>query len=289
MALFVVIWHFQSRSSLSEQLVLKSRRIAAVSQISQSLASASAAEKGALTAITDRDSEDYVRRARAASVEVERARVELAELLKDGRDEERRLLAQFSKSFVALRRVDEELLQLAVKNTNRKATALAFGPAAEARQQMDAALSRIIAQQAASNSANARKALLVASDAQATSLRIEVLFPPHIAEESDKKMDELEAQMSEGDARVRKDLEELRRLLPANSEIESAAARYGRFDELRKQILALSRENTNVRALSISLNQRRTAAAACDDALTALERAIDAEPVPGLPPVARPR
>jgi hypothetical protein len=52
-------------------------------------------------------------------------------------------------------------------------------------------------------------------------------------------------------------------------------------DELtstRTQILALSRENTNVRSLSISLNEKRKAMLVCQDSLNALRQAILAEP-----------
>ena len=53
----------------------------------------------------------------------------------------------------------------------------------------------------------------LATDARIAALRIQTLLPPHIAEESDRKMDELEARMAKEDQEVRKDLEGLAALL----------------------------------------------------------------------------
>ena len=61
-----------------------------------------------------------------------------------------------------------------------------------------------------------------------------------------------------------------------------AASRYAQFREIKNQILALSRENTNVRSLSISLNQKRKVMLACHDVLSNLEEAIRKEPIEGV-------
>ena len=58
-----------------------------------------------------------------------------------------------------------------------------------------------------------------------------------------------------------------------------AASRYAQFRELKSQILALSRENTNVRSLSISLNQKRKVMLDCHDILSSLQEAIQKEPI----------
>ena len=55
-------------------------------------------------------------------------------------------------------------------------------------------------------------------------------------------------------------------------------------EELRAAVSSgkLSRENTNVRPLPISLNQKRKLMVMCQDALAALEEAIQQEPVAGV-------
>ena len=72
---------------------------------------------------------------------------------------------------------------------------------------MNAALSRLVAANA--DSPEAKSTMLLAFGAQTSALRIQTLLPPHIAEENDKKMDELEALMASEDAQVRKSLDGL--------------------------------------------------------------------------------
>ena len=63
---------------------------------------------------------------------------------------------------------------------------------------------------------------------------------------------------------------------------EPATASWTRFSEVKRQILALSRENTNVRSLTISLNRKRRVMITCQEALGALQKAIEQEPIAGL-------
>ena len=74
--------------------------------------------------------------------------------------------------------------------------------------------------------------------------------------------------------------------LNGDPDLEMAVTSYARLSKLRIEILKLSRENTNVRSLAISLNQKRKAMLACQAALTALEQTIEEEPaVVGSTPV----
>src|SRR5580704_1586202 len=151
LVVMLVVLHFQRGQSPAEQLAFKAKRIDAVERMRLALASASEAEKSAVMAITDEDSQKYADQARAASAEVEQGRNELGQLLDaGGTQREKDLLGQFSKVFADFQHVDSDLLALAVKNTNIKAYSLAFGPAAEAIAAMNAALSRLVTKSAAS-------------------------------------------------------------------------------------------------------------------------------------------
>jgi hypothetical protein len=279
----IVVMHFQTKQNPAEQLVFKAKRVDLVARMRLTLASASEAEKSAVLAITDQDSQTFADQARAATAEVERERKELESLLaagetKSGKD----LLAKFSKAFTNLQHIDNELLGLAVKNTNLKAYSLAFGPAADALKEMDTALSRLVAKSA--GSPDAGNVALFAFGAQTAVLRIQTLLAPHIAEESDKKMDELEVLMTKEDQQVRKYLDGLASLAKFRNDpdLETARSDYTKFSEIRVRILALSRENTNVLSLVISLGQKRKALLLCQDALAALQQAIQEEPISGV-------
>ena len=142
----ILVWHFQTGHKSIEQLALKARRVNMVAQIRLNLASASEAEKSAVLAITDQDSKTFADQARAAIFAVEQEKNELSELLaRKGTRSEKELFAQFSGVFKELQLIDNNLLPLAIRNTNIKAYGLAFGPAADALKEMDTALSRLVA------------------------------------------------------------------------------------------------------------------------------------------------
>ena len=274
--------HYQGQRSPDRQIELKARKVDLVERMRYSLAAASEAEKSAVLAVTDQDSQAFADQTRAATTEVERLRTTLGEMLADGADQrEKELLAVFSECFADYQRIDRDLLALAVKNTNIKAFALAFGPADQAAKETESALSRFLARHATSP----QKMLLVAAGAQAAVLRLETRLAPHIAEQSDQKMDELEALMAKDDREVRAALDNLaaQPASRADPDLATARASYPRFSELRTQILTLSRENTNVRSLAMSLDQKRKAMLMCQDALYALQQAIAGEPAPVTP------
>jgi len=290
LVLMLVALHFQQTQDSMAQLAFKARRVDLVGRMQLDLASASEAEKSAVLAVSDHASQTFADEAIAASGKVEQERRELEGLLTaGGPQDERELLAQFVSAFAEFQRVDSELLPLAAKDTNVKAYSLAFGPAATAVKEGNAALSRLVAANA--DSPEAKTMMLLAFPAQISALRIETLLPPHIAEESDQKMDELEALMAGEDTQVRKSLGGLAALVrfSKDPDLATAAARYVEFSHIRTQILALSRENTNVRSLSISLNQKRKVMLACQAALGALQQAILAEPIAGTTYGAPPR
>lgn len=252
----VVLMVLRFQRDPAVQLELKARRLELVNQVRLSLTAAAEAEKRAVMATTDAESQSFADEVRAATFAAEKARGQLEGLLSPA---ERNLFGQFSQSFTEFRRIDKDLLDLAVKNTNVKASNLAFGPAAAAVKELDAAL--------------AQSASPAATQARVGAWRLLASLPAHIAEESDTKMDAMEADMAKEDREVRRALDEL-----ANP---AATAGYAKFSELRTQILKLSRENTNVRSLTISLTQKRKVVSLCQDALTALQQAIQNEPIAG--------
>jgi hypothetical protein len=97
-------------------------------------------------------------------------------------------------------------------------------------------------------------------------------------------MDRLEASMAGEEQQVGKDLDGLAALptLHGDADLATAASSFVRYRELKAKILALSRENTNVRSLALSLNQKRKALFLSGDVLNALRQAILEEPIAGV-------
>ena len=95
---------------------------------------------------------------------------------------------------------------------------------------------------------------------------------------------ELEALMTKEDQQIHKDLDGLASLpkLRGDPDLETAMSDYIKFNDIRGHILALSRENTNVRSLGLSLGQKRKALLLCQDVLSALQQAIQDETIPGV-------
>ena len=284
--LFVVmlfVWYFQQGQRPIDQLASRARREELVAQIRLNLASASEAEKSAVLAVTDQDSKTFADQARAATSDVELERKELGKLLaKSGSQNERDLLIEFSRVFDDFQRIDSDLLVLAVKNTNLKAYSLAFGPSAEALKQIDTALSRLVKKSA--GFASAENVSLLANSALVAALRIQTLLAPHIAEESDAKMDELEVQMTKEAQEARKNMGNLSSIRDFHDDpdLKTAVMSFNNFNEIRRRILALSRENTNVHSLNISLGQKRKILFMCQEVLSTLQQTIMKEPIMGI-------
>ncbi len=272
--LVVLLFNERTRATAATQQASKLQRLDRVDRIQVALALAVESEKSAVLAITDSDSQQFAEQTRIAAANVERERGELAVLFAtSGNPDEMNLLQQFTEAFGEFQRIDQDLLALAVSNTNLKATSLVFGPATAALSEMDTALAHLPSEDV--------KLQQLADTARIAAWRLLTMLPPHIAEESDAKMDTMEALMNSEDQKIHLSLDALgaRKDLANNSDLGTAIACYSRFSALKTEILKLSRENTNVRSLAISLNEKRKVTLVCQAVLTALQQAIEAEPI----------
>jgi hypothetical protein len=107
---------------------------------------------------------------------------------------------------------------------------------------------------------------MLATTLNAALLDIQVLQAPHIAEADDAAMTRIETRMQESARTARAAFEQL--------EAPAAAAALDRFMALNDELIKLSRRNSDVKSLALSLGQKRMAAAECEDALAALHEAL---------------
>ena len=227
----------------------------------------------AVMADTDETSVTFAKEADAAAAAVQKDVDSLAPILGTlGYSDETRLLDEFKSRFGEYRALDQRILDLAVENTNLKAQRLAFGPAQDAANAFRDALKSIVP----ASPANAWHVDALVAEAVTTVREIQVLQAPHIADADEAVMTRMEKQMATSEMSARRALESLRPLAaPASTpKLSAAGAALTRFMDLNAQIITLSRRNTNVRSLALSLDQKRKLTESCEESLHALQTAL---------------
>jgi len=194
------LWLTGARQSVDKIYATTVRKAQIVADMRADLYAAAEAEKSAVLAETDKASMDFAGQARA-SVEKVAAGLKSFQGLADS-TQEQSLAKGFEEAFAEYRKVDEEVLGLAVQNTNLKAFALSFGKAAGTLAEMETALRPLL------DGPN-DKAARQAQRALAETLRIQSLQAPHIMEKENPRMDALEKDMAAADKAVRSTLASL--------------------------------------------------------------------------------
>jgi hypothetical protein len=225
------------------------------------------AEKSAVLAQTDEQSEAFAAESKAAAAEVDGLLVQLRERIAvDDVPAQRKKLAALDRAWLHLRKVDDELLALAVANTNLKALRLASEESLPAVDRVTTAL------EAVGRETTDPGRLRELSAASVAALRVQTLLPLHISSSQNAEMDALERRIDEQDEVVERVLRDLASdsEAPARSPVESANAAWAEERGVLRAVIELSRENTNLRSFDLSIGAKRAATAAFRGALAAL-------------------
>jgi hypothetical protein len=190
-----------------------------------------------------------------------------------GYTNERGMLQEFSTRFRAFDDLDRRILELAVENSNLKAQRLSYGPTQDAADAFRDALGGLAA---ATPDAERWHVQALVGQAVTTVREIQVLEAPHIAAADEAVMTRLEARMATSEAGARQALSALAAIVSPSLRPRVAAATEAldQFMRLNAQVLALSRQNTNVRSLALSLKQKPALATACEEPLRRLNDAL---------------
>jgi len=232
------------------------------------------ASNRAVMADTDEASVAFAREAEQALNTVEHDVLALSNLAQSlGVSNELQILEGFKKQFADYLAVDKRVLALAVENTNLKAQHLSFGPARETADRFEAALAPL--PPSLTTKDRCRAEALVAT-AVSSVQRLQILQGPHIASADDAAMTAMEKEMATLETQTTEALTALRGLVAPNA-ITSVEATFEQFKSIQGQIVALSRRNTNVRSLQLSLEDKPPLAAACDASLLRLQTALAQE------------
>ncbi len=235
---------------------------------------ASNAANLAVMADTDETSIAFAREAEQATEAIQKDADRLSPILRQlGFWKELELLEEFGTRFAEYRALDRNILDLAVENTNLKAQRLSFSAAQEAADAFRDSLESVAPLDAAKDTWRVRA---LAATAVASAREIQALQAPHIAEADDATMTSLEKRMATSEKAARSALQALAGLIqPASRpQLAAATAALDRLMQINTQIISLSRRNSNVRSLALSLNQKRKVTASCEESLRALRDAL---------------
>jgi hypothetical protein len=183
------------------------------------------------------------------------------------------LLDEFVKAFTEYRDLDRRILELAVENTNLKAQRLSFG---ESQQAADAFAQALNAMVPAVPAADRWRVKALVAGAVADLRAIQVAQAPHIAEADDAAMTRIEQQMKASETAVRTSLDALGPLASSSTQprVAEAQTTFDRFMSVNAQIVDLSRRNTNVRSLMLTLNEKGKVTSACEQSLRVLQNTL---------------
>ena len=236
---------------------------------------ASGASDRAVMADTDEQSIVFAREARTALQVVQHDIVALTPRLQRLQVNDAPM-REFTSRFEQYRTVDQDILELAIENTNLKAQRLSFGPVREVADSLRDDLQKIAGGAARKDRCDVEA--LVAQAIQSVR-EIQVIQAPHIAEADEGVMTRMEAEMAKLEATAAGALKSLaERVGPdARPTLTAATATFTHFNALSRELVALSRRNSNVRSLALSLRRKPALIAGCDAALAALQEALAKE------------
>lgn len=255
--------------------VTQSIKVELVSSMRIHLLEAIEAEKNAVLAITDDESEAFAAQARQAAVTVEKKRKEIEPIIhQDKFQRETLLLNEFNACWSQYRKLDETILNLAVQNTNLKAQKISSTQGTQEIARLEESLNNIVQRNNKANQCG--EAVMPAYEALTASLKIFALHKPHIEEADDTQMDEIEQSIKSYDESAKKALNTLSGIsaLSDNPDLKNAQTAYNRFMKLTSEVLRLSRMNTNIKSAELSLGKKRLVSSQCQEILATLQKTV---------------
>lgn len=260
--------------SSEPEMVREVRKVGLIDAIRETLLESVEAEKSAVLASTDEESRSLVHEAEHSTAKINRLRGELRALVvADGRKPETEKLAAFDAAWADVERVDRRLLALAVANTNLKAARLSASKGAAALGRFVDALGDIM------RGAEAAGTIRALSGASIAALRIQPQLLVHIPSADEAEMTRIEDRMHKLSEEVDRDLDTVRDGgLVAPERLAAAAQAWSDYQGILKQVLHLSRENSNVISFDVSVHEKRQVTKECLEALSALREAVEAGP-----------
>jgi hypothetical protein len=246
-----------------------------VSQMRIDLLKSIEMEKNAVMAVTDEESQEFANQAITASAAVDTNLKVLRSLVEAiPFQDEKKLIDEFNNCWTELCMIDSVILELAVQNTNLKAAILSRENGSEAMRRFESALEYVM--RSYSGTQNEARVTRLSYRAITAGLKLYNMHISHIAEASDEKMNQIETQMKVEENEVFKALDELAGIVGEKNRDTLLLAKeaFSEFKGVTAEVLKLSRQNSNIKSLDLSLTKKRKIAAVCDEILAAFQKAV---------------
>jgi hypothetical protein len=259
-------------TALKENEVLSSMRL--------NLFRAAEAEKSAVLAITDEESKKFADQSQQFAQDVATARQSLTPFInQENSSKETSLVNEFDRCWTESTKLDGLLLNLAVQNTNLHAANLALTRGTETVRRLEAALTQL-ADSLGPESRDTQSIRLI-YQAIVASLKIHDLYTPHIQAETDEKMDKIEKEIKANEKILKNSLDRLTQNVIGREKesLRNPQALYTELAQVTDEIIALSRKNTNIKSLELSLGKKRLITAQCDEILKSLQETVQRKEV----------
>jgi hypothetical protein len=249
-----------------------------LSQMKADLLRSVEAEKSAVLSESDEESEAFADQSLQAIAAVEANRIEFGKLIEISKnDDEMKTFHEFNRCWTEFQKTEQIVLDLAVQNTNIKASRLSQTEARDDVQRFVHDLSELVVMDAVSG--NCRQMVLPIFEAVTSCLHIHYLHTPHIKAASDGEMDQIEAEMKNDKGVVELSLDVLteRAGERGRAALQDARKAYADFIQVTEEVVRLSRQNTNVKSLELSLGKKRAITAECEGILTDLQEVVQSK------------
>jgi methyl-accepting chemotaxis protein len=240
-------------------------------------------EKNAVLSEKDEESRQFAEECRKAETRVNQLRQDLAQLLeRDGAAEEKRELEEFNRWWEEFQKLQKQIIALGMINSHAKAAALLDGKVLEKvaalRESLGAVLKQADKEFAKPDPkdvpalAAAYKRSRLAASTGSLALEVRIKLARHAAAPSDEAKNPIEGQIKDLYKEIETNLEALGGPADAREQgpPDRAVAAFGQLKEVGAEVLKLSRTNSFVKAMELSLGPARDAALKCDAALAKL-------------------
>lgn len=243
-----------------------------LSNIQINMLQAIEAEKNAVLAVKPETAREFATQARKASDALDKERQAFDSISAQSKtSEELELFGEFNLCWAQFRKLDDSLLALATQGTNIRAKDLSAKQATDALEGFETSLKTLPQNNPRQN--------LLALEALNAALKIQILHKPHIEAASDQVMDQLETRIKGLDEIVRTHLTSLQDGGTAEDReaISESLSSYNRYMNITREVIKLSRQNTNLKSAEISLDKKRLISTQCQTQLSELQQIVAAQ------------